>query len=58
MEYVSALKGEATVIFTTQRPSHMKLADRILVLHEGQVILNGPPEQVLPQLDAFNKSVA
>nr|WP_321446195.1 ABC transporter transmembrane domain-containing protein [uncultured Cohaesibacter sp.] len=58
MEKVSALKGEATVLFTTQRPSHMRIADRIIVLHEGQVILNGPPEQVMPQLDAFNKSVA
>lgn len=58
MDYLEQLRGNSTVLFTTQRPSHMKLADRIIVLHEGQVILNGPPEQVLPQLDAFNKSVA
>lgn len=58
MSQLEALKGEATVLFTTQRPSHMRLADQIIVLHEGQVILNGPPEQILPQLDAFNKSVA
>ena len=58
MAYMTSLRGKATVVFTTQRPSHMKQADRILVLHEGQVILNGPPDQVLPQLDAFNKMVA
>ena len=58
MDHLEDLRGEATVLFTTQRPSHMKLADRIVVMHEGQVILNGPPEQILPQLDAFNKSVA
>ncbi|WP_316861141.1 ABC transporter transmembrane domain-containing protein [uncultured Cohaesibacter sp.] len=56
--YLESLRGDATILFTTQRPSHMKIADRILVIHEGQVILNGPPDQVLPQLDAFNKSVA
>ena len=57
-EHVEAMRGDATIIFTTQRPSHMKDADRIIVFYEGQIILNGPPEQVLPQLDAFNKTVA
>nr|WP_321461887.1 ABC transporter transmembrane domain-containing protein [uncultured Cohaesibacter sp.] len=58
MDHLEGMRGSSTILFTTQRPSHMKMADRILVLHEGQVILNGPPETVLPQLDAFNKSVA
>ena len=58
MAYLEDMRGKHTVLFTTQRPSHMKISDRIIVLHEGQIILNGPPEQVLPQLDAFNKSVA
>jgi ATP-binding cassette subfamily C protein/ATP-binding cassette subfamily C protein LapB len=58
MDHLETMRGTSTILFTTQRPSHMKMADRILVLYEGQVILNGPPEKVLPQLDAFNKSVA
>ena len=58
MDHLQSMRGEATILFTTQRPSHMKMADRILVLHEGQVIMNGPPEKILPQLDSFNKSVA
>ena len=58
MQHVGKLRGKSTVLFTTQRPSHMKEADRVIVFHEGQIILNGPPEQILPQLDAFNKSVA
>lgn len=58
MDHLETMRGASTILFTTQRPSHMKMADRILVLYEGQVILNGPPEKVLPQLDAFNKSVA
>ena len=58
MDYLEAMRGASTILFTTQRPSHMKMADRILVMHEGQVIMNGPPDKVLPQLDSFNKSVA
>jgi ATP-binding cassette, subfamily C, bacterial LapB len=46
------LKGKATVIFTTYRPSHMRLADRIIVLAGGQVVMEGPPEKVVEKLVA------
>ncbi|MCV6574386.1 MAG: ABC transporter transmembrane domain-containing protein [Cohaesibacter sp.] len=55
MDQMASLRGQSTILFTTQRPSHMKMADRIIVLHEGQVIMNGSPEEVMPQLDMFNK---
>lgn len=58
MAHLSSLRGHSTVLFTTQRPSHMKMADRVIVLHEGRAILNGRPEQVLPKLDEFNKKIA
>jgi len=58
MSHLRGLQGNSTVLFTTQRPSHMKMADRVIVLHEGRAILNGAPEQVLPQLDEFNKKIA
>jgi ATP-binding cassette subfamily C protein LapB len=48
----SALKGRATVIFTTFRPSHMRLADRVIVLKDGQVAMDGPPEKVLARISA------
>jgi ATP-binding cassette subfamily C protein LapB len=48
----AALKGHATVLFTTFRPSHMRLADRVIVLRDGQVALDGPPEKVLEQISA------
>jgi ATP-binding cassette, subfamily C, bacterial LapB len=48
----SALKGRATVIFTTFRPSHMRLADRVILLKDGQVALDGPPERVLERIAA------
>jgi len=35
-----------TIIFTTHRPEEIKnLATRILVLHEGSVVFDGPPDQ-------------
>ena len=43
----AALKGRATILFTTFRPSHMRLADRVIVLKDGQIALDGPPEKVL-----------
>jgi ATP-binding cassette, subfamily C, bacterial LapB len=43
----ASLKGRATVVFTTFRPSHMRLADRVVVLKDGQVVLDGPPEKVI-----------
>lgn len=44
------LKGKTTVIFVTHRPSHMKLADRVLYLNKGQMELMGPPDEVLAQI--------
>ncbi|MFQ5971148.1 MAG: peptidase domain-containing ABC transporter [Alphaproteobacteria bacterium] len=42
-----ALKGRATIIMTTHRPSHAKLADQVLVLREGVLAAAGPPEEIL-----------
>jgi ATP-binding cassette, subfamily C, bacterial LapB len=47
----SALKGRTTILFTTFRPSHMRLADRVIVLKDGQVALDGEPEKVLKVLE-------
>jgi ATP-binding cassette, subfamily C, bacterial LapB len=48
----AALKGRATVLFTTFRPSHMRVADRVIVLRDGQIALDGPPEKVLERIYA------
>jgi ATP-binding cassette subfamily C protein LapB len=48
----AALKGRATVLFTTFRPSHMRLADRVIFLKDGQVTLDGSPEKVLERISA------
>ena len=48
----AALKGRATVLFTTFRPSHMRVADRVIVLRDGQIALDGSPEKVLERIYA------
>ena len=45
-EQLRALRGQTTILFTTQRPSHMALADQVLVLDRGQIAAAGPPETV------------
>ena len=50
MSMIEELKGRATVLINTQRPSHMKMADRVVVLKSGQIAMMGTPEQVVPAI--------
>ena len=52
LKKLNALKGHATVLFTTFRPSHMRLADRLILLKDGQVALDGAPGKVLERMSA------
>lgn len=47
-----SLKGKKTILMVTHRPSHMKLADRLVYLEHGRVVLDGPPEAVLERLNS------
>ena len=49
---IASLKGKATVIFTTYRPSHMRLADRLVVVESGQITMHGAPDKVIEALAA------
>ncbi len=48
--YIEAVKGRSTVIMVTQRPSHLTLADQIVVMDRGSVVLAGPAEEVRKRL--------
>jgi ATP-binding cassette subfamily C protein/ATP-binding cassette subfamily C protein LapB len=50
MSMIEELRGKATIVINTQRPSHMKMANRVVVLRSGQIAMMGPPEQVVPTL--------
>ncbi|MGI9415269.1 MAG: peptidase domain-containing ABC transporter [Hyphomicrobiales bacterium] len=48
LEKLQALRGKATVIMVTHRPSHMRMADRVIYMERGQILHDASPEQVLP----------
>jgi len=50
-EKLLSLKGKTTILMVTHRPSHMKLADRLVYLDQGRVLLDGAPEAVLGRLN-------
>ena len=50
VEKLKALKGKRTVIMVTHRPSHMKLADKVVYMNEGRILLADTPDQVIPKI--------
>jgi len=46
VEAVEAMKGKSTVFIVTHRPSHVRLADRIVWLEGGHVVAAGPADEV------------
>lgn len=47
---LKALQKRATIILVTQRPSHMYLADRLILLQAGQLAADAPPDKLVPQI--------
>jgi ATP-binding cassette subfamily C protein/ATP-binding cassette subfamily C protein LapB len=50
VEALRKLKGRSTIFLVTHRPSHMRLADVVVVLQGGYVRLVGPPAAALKRL--------
>jgi len=51
VEKLLSLKGKTTILMVTHRPSHMRLADRLVYLDQGRIVLDGPPDAVLERLN-------
>ena len=49
MRTLANLRGETTVFIVTHRPSHLKMADRILWMEYGSVRSEGRPKEVMEQ---------
>jgi ATP-binding cassette subfamily C protein/ATP-binding cassette subfamily C protein LapB len=47
---LAEIKGKATIVLTTTRPSYMYLADRLVVLKAGQVMGQDAPNRVIAAL--------
>jgi len=52
MQTLQDLKGKSTIIFISHRPSHIRLADTLLVLDKGYLRAAGPPNELLKQPSA------
>ncbi|NKB19797.1 MAG: ATP-binding cassette domain-containing protein [Alphaproteobacteria bacterium] len=51
IQAVKSLKGECTIIIITHRPSHMRVADRLVALHNGRLVFDGDPEEALTKME-------
>jgi ABC-type protease/lipase transport system fused ATPase/permease subunit len=49
-QQVNVLRGNTTVLFVTARPSHMRVADRVLVMSAGVVVASGKPGAIVPAI--------
>jgi ATP-binding cassette subfamily C protein LapB len=43
------MRGKKTIVMICHRPSFLKTADRIIVMQDGRIQIQGPPEHVLTQ---------
>ena len=46
LQAVEYFRGQSTIFMVTHRPSHLKVADRILVFEAGYLRLAGPADEV------------
>lgn len=50
LQSINRMKGKSTILMITHRPSHLKQMDMIFLFDQGQLLIQGPPETVLPQV--------
>ena len=55
---LSFMKRRSTIVMATQRPSHMQLADTVVLLREGAIAAMGPPEKLVPLIMTEMKAAA
>ena len=47
MKKIDQVRGKSTVIITTYRPSHMRMADNLVYMQSGMVAMAGAPKDIL-----------
>ena len=50
LDIIEAKRGKSTIIMTTQRPSHMRIADKVIWLERGAVRDMGPADQIVSKV--------
>jgi len=49
---IKRLRGKTTIVMSTHRPSHMRMADRILLLDQGRLVEDAPPAEAMERVQA------
>ncbi len=47
MKKIEQVRGKSTVLLTTYRPSHMRMADNLVYMQNGMVAMAGSPTEIL-----------
>ena len=50
MQTLQGFKGKKTIIMVSHRPSHIRLADKLVMLNRGAVVDYGRPDEVLKRM--------
>jgi ATP-binding cassette subfamily C protein LapB len=50
LSHLKSLRGNTTVVLVTARPSHMRIADRVVVMNAGAVVESGEPGIIMPRI--------
>ena len=50
MAHLEVLSGKSTVLLVTARPSHMRMADRVIEMRGGTIVTDGKPEVVVTKI--------
>ena len=48
MAHLEMLRGKSTVLWVTARPSHMRMADRVVEMRGGMIVADDKPEVIVP----------
>jgi len=48
--HLAGLRGKTTVLLVTARPSHMRVADRVIEMRRGMVVMDGKPDIIVPRI--------
>ena len=58
VDALNRLRGKTTVVLVTYRPSHIRMADKVLVMKDGSARYFGPPAAVIEKItEAFSKEI-
>lgn len=47
---LDAMRGRKTVLLVTHRPDYVRAADRVVVLKQGAIVHDGPPQELMTKL--------